>query len=289
VSDLWSIGVLMYELIYKTTPFKKPKNILELCQNIQNMKLTYPSHCYTIDPELKDLISQLLVIDPSKRINWGSFFSHEWFGDILDQVDLNQSSVQSMNKSINNLNYVNYTENSVKGNINPIPEEIKQLVSETKLQDNIEPTKNSSKDEDVDDISSRLKRIMNRSSNEQTQNIGLYKTSHIYNDHTVIENYISSSVPNEIKLGDFTHKISTSSKTISNLYGHPSIKNIDDQDSLIYSPNDNRIQSTPMVIPRKKINSGWSNPVIKLLNDSLTSLSSSVSSIVGSPLQKFSY
>lgn len=78
VSDLWSIGIIFYQLIHHTTPFKKPKNILELIHNIDTMKYKYKSE---LNGDIKDLLSKLLQTDPHRRINWDNFITHEYFSD----------------------------------------------------------------------------------------------------------------------------------------------------------------------------------------------------------------
>ncbi len=56
-SDLWSVGVILYELIFHTTPFKKPKNILELMRNLDHLQVKFP---FKINQDLEDLLEALL-------------------------------------------------------------------------------------------------------------------------------------------------------------------------------------------------------------------------------------
>lgn len=76
LTDLWSIGIILYELYHHQTPFKKPKNILELTKNIENMKIKFNKE---LNDDSKFLITHLLEIFPEKRIDWYNFFTHEWF------------------------------------------------------------------------------------------------------------------------------------------------------------------------------------------------------------------
>jgi serine/threonine protein kinase len=66
-SDLWSIGVILYELMYHNTPFINPKNIFELSQNIANMRIQFPAN---IDRDLKHLLKGLLQTNPYSRLDW---------------------------------------------------------------------------------------------------------------------------------------------------------------------------------------------------------------------------
>ena len=63
--DLWSIGVLIYELKFNKVP--------------------YTSFYGGIIPEefdnedLDDLVGKLIVVDPKKRIGWNEYFEHKFF------------------------------------------------------------------------------------------------------------------------------------------------------------------------------------------------------------------
>ena len=73
-ADLWSIGVLMYELHFKSLPFKG-KNPQEIYLKIKN-KQPYKQ---PVDPDLRDLINRLLIEDRDKRITWKEYFNHPFF------------------------------------------------------------------------------------------------------------------------------------------------------------------------------------------------------------------
>lgn len=79
VSDLWSVGIIIYQLLFHTTPFLKPRNLLELIRNIDEMELVYPS---PISETLSELLDGLLTQDPANRLTWGNFFIHKWFQEV---------------------------------------------------------------------------------------------------------------------------------------------------------------------------------------------------------------
>ena len=63
--DLWSIGVLIYEMKFNKVPYISfyQGNIPEVFDN----------------QLLDDLVSRLIVVDPNKRIDWKEYFDHPFF------------------------------------------------------------------------------------------------------------------------------------------------------------------------------------------------------------------
>ena len=73
-SDLWSIGIIFYEMLIGKTPFQA-KNIYELIRKIENDKIKIPSK-FNLSQSCKDLLISLLQKNPDKRIEWDEFFNH---------------------------------------------------------------------------------------------------------------------------------------------------------------------------------------------------------------------
>ena len=73
--DIWSLAILVYELLYGLTPWFA-QNPTILLKNIKNEPLKFPQKPCRSD-DIKELISQMLVIDEKHRINWAGIYEHK--------------------------------------------------------------------------------------------------------------------------------------------------------------------------------------------------------------------
>ena len=73
-SDLWSIGIIFYEMLMGEPPYKA-KNIYQLIRKIENDNIEIPQK-FRLSLQCQDLLYSLLEKDPVKRITWDEFFSH---------------------------------------------------------------------------------------------------------------------------------------------------------------------------------------------------------------------
>ena len=68
-ADIWTLGIMIYQMYCGKTPFKEKTNYL-IFRKIEQLKIEYPENVY-IPEEAKDLISKILVKDPQKRLGAG--------------------------------------------------------------------------------------------------------------------------------------------------------------------------------------------------------------------------
>ena len=77
-SDLWSFGVIMYEMLYGLNPYNSPTNCNMLAQRMINQKIVFKE---IYSKECLNLVKSLLIVNPVDRIGWKDFFKSKWFDD----------------------------------------------------------------------------------------------------------------------------------------------------------------------------------------------------------------
>ena len=81
--DLWSIGVIIYQLAFKEYPYSGQTEIV-LVKNIKQFEQKKLKNSQDIN--LDDLIRKLLVYHPNERINWDDYFKHAFFNKEIKSI-----------------------------------------------------------------------------------------------------------------------------------------------------------------------------------------------------------
>ena len=73
--DLWSLGIIIYRLIYGEPPYlgKKETDLIDRIEKLGNTMIKIENEV------LNDLVKKLLEKEPKKRINWDEYFNHPFF------------------------------------------------------------------------------------------------------------------------------------------------------------------------------------------------------------------
>lgn len=124
-SDIWSAGVLLYAMVVGTLPFYG-ENISALLQQILNVNPPLPNN---LSPELKLLLSRLLIKDSKVRIKLQEIKEHPWLADFEETQMLAED--KSLIKSLKVMD-VQELEPGVLSEMKALGYDVKGLLNEVK-------------------------------------------------------------------------------------------------------------------------------------------------------------
>lgn len=84
-SDLWSVGIIMYEMLVGHTPYIG-RHYFELQSNLKN-DIVLPLNV-VVSNDCSNLLYSLLQRNPTKRITWDNLFEHPWLkSNLLEESE----------------------------------------------------------------------------------------------------------------------------------------------------------------------------------------------------------
>ena len=103
-ADLWSLGVILYQLLFGKAPFKS-KSPARLMREIETFKFEVPTELnIDITQGCYDLLDSLLQVEPERRIEWKDFFENSWLlgtEDAIRQTKISDTmTISQMGKMI---------------------------------------------------------------------------------------------------------------------------------------------------------------------------------------------
>ena len=102
-SDLWSVGVMMYQLYYKEIPYDGMTEMEILNKIRSNTPYKQPEDKY-----FRDLLNKIFVVNPQNRISWNEYFNHPFFTgkEMTNQNQPEKSMFNSYYFMNNNQNFL---------------------------------------------------------------------------------------------------------------------------------------------------------------------------------------
>jgi len=158
-SDLWSVGVILYEMVYGYVPFNVG-TFLELIKKINSKDIEFTNKRIKLSDTCLDLMKSLLTKDPKKRINWEEFFSHNWFlndellkeeNNLLEISFSDSLTIPSLHNRKNDRQFCSFTYKSIVQNKNLSFSESREYKKNHFLE-NDKQNKIIKKNENIDDI-----------------------------------------------------------------------------------------------------------------------------------------
>ena len=81
-SDLWSVGIMLYQALFGKAPYADARNSIQLAGFLRSRPITFPKNIQ-VSNECLDLLVNLLQKDTLLRISWVEFYRHAWWNKVV--------------------------------------------------------------------------------------------------------------------------------------------------------------------------------------------------------------
>ncbi len=114
ISDIWSLGLVMFNLLYGYHPLKKKKDIISLINFYKsNKEIDIPPGIRPDDANISEEGIDLLkrMLRKKNRIEWNNLFNHPWFGNNRkDSMTKIEVDINEEEKEVENINSICYSD-----------------------------------------------------------------------------------------------------------------------------------------------------------------------------------
>lgn len=97
-ADIWSLGVVFYEMLFGVCPFED-KTLSGLIQRIDNQALIMHKEINCISSSTEGLLRKMLTLDYKNRIDWEELLNHSLFGEESDKSSTTSTTTIDETKS----------------------------------------------------------------------------------------------------------------------------------------------------------------------------------------------
>jgi len=98
-SDLWSLGIIIYQMVYHRHPYKNVKSIGDLIKKIEIEDIEYEE---SVSEECIELMKELLNLSPNYRLSWKELKDHKWLEEQIKEDSFKEDTINegSINESM---------------------------------------------------------------------------------------------------------------------------------------------------------------------------------------------